>query len=1245
MAKVTLRATGGLNVDVDPNNLPEGDYVSANNIIFDGGKDGGAGAIKMLDSITQATGIGTISGTIKATYQNADGYIYVLAENGTSSLSTSATIYRIPTTLDSKTAILTYTHFITTDFVPDLRVIKDILVWNYAETGTILSFCLTDRTLGNTYSTLDNLRLQKTTPNNVATIKKATSGNAIEFMESNDFQFAFRYQYDTGEYSVLGNYSQMFKGEKGCKGYFISYNFTGRPTFTSYIESYVRIGNNGTWRRIDTISVASNVTDKPWTGEIFESLDAVTTGKPFDSVPISAKHIEIAKNRIFLANLTDDYFVSSANLDFTLSTSTESALGAGTYNSYVGNNVDANSSETSYTGTDYVKPFANNSTYGIGLAYYDAALKTRGVEKYIKFTTGKFTLPLIPNVSIVRGSSYQVPSWAKYAQLVYTKNISKAYVYEGYASNIFFELTLVDVNETTKETTETTTYSQNVTKDQLKNVKYFVVDLMGMFRAGNIYTFQAGDRITIKTPLTTPADGILDLKIVGQSSSLIYCEYSGGAMTNLETPDPSTTYFEIYTPKQSQDDESLLFYEYGSLMPISGWTANTTTSVTGAGTINSDKLIGDMVYQKLELPVYSTAPFLYNTQKTSPAVITEDVITVINAMTSQTMTQSLNNAGAAGVKTLSPQLTIPSGTNGDGATVLSTGDTFKIANFYEIGNQDPSVNKLSLAFSLASTYTFTLGSPISPDTTAYGSMTWTLTAQVYITPYNNKDNKYDATDKFGREFQVESRTVSTTTGSPTVIPITSTHEINLNTDIKRDISANDKFSVVLSLAFSMADNVTAGQVTIGKQSASTYGIVMTLNGDKTASKTITTYNPSAEVNATKVKFLMRSISNATANQQWNTSAGKPSFVVKDRTSTARPNTIRYGGNYVSGTRVNNVNSFFALDSNDVAVENGAITSLQRASRLQGNGSMMLVLCEKESAYIMLGEQELSQGNNSSIQALTANMIGTIRNFGNNLGMLTKPSVMNYKGFIWWWDDFNKKIVQYSPDGLQIKSDIFARSFFRNKSGVATFSYDPFHNMAFVSIGSDTQSMGFSDNLNRWIGAYDFVVNFAESYGDKMVLFKSGNTYLSLQSNNKTSYNSFLGNAAVDANISFMLNSRLPVNPLNVAVWHDMNVLDYTKAADTNGEFNYVKTPLLQINISNENGQATTINENNFLVEDNRLYAHVMRDTNTPSVTNPLIEGNYIVGFMNKFTIVLRDKTQNMRINSIDVDIAEVSGHS
>jgi len=1227
MAKISLRATGGLNQDIDPNNLPEGDYLTANNIIFDSGKDGGAGAIRMLDSI-KTTGLTTISGTIVDTIQDTDGSIYVLTD-----LGTTASIYKIavnPSTgaLVNPALVLTYTHGVTAGLIPDLRIIGDSLVWNYAGDGTPLSFWL-KRTFGSTIA-LDNLTLQKATPNNVVTIVKTiTSGSGVEFLEATDFQFAYRYQYDNYEYSALSNYTQIYKGEKDTASYTFTYSHTSKPAYALYLEAYVRVGNNGTWRRID-----SNKTDSSgaaltftWTGQIFESLDVITTGKPFDAVPVYAKHIEIAKNRIFLANIQDEY---STTNDITITVASGYTLPAGsTLKSYLGDSATVTSSETGPSA--YVKPFANNSTYAIGVAYYDKAMKTRGVEKYTKFNTGKFATTIVPTVTVTFTTA--PPSWAKYAQLVYTKNISKAYIFEGYASSIFFELKKTFVDEKTKEVTTLLSFVQSVTKDDLKEINAFVIDIMGMIRAGKIYTWQQGDYVSVNTP-----NGILDLKIIGQNDNLIYCAYSGDVMTNTSIIDPSTLAFEIYTPKQQQEDESLVFYEYGNLVDISAKGAGSNVVFSADGTLNSNttsKLLGDMVFSTIDMPTYVTSPFTTDTSKGSPVV--EDVITTVNSTHNfSDLTLSFVSVGSFD-KTESPIFTSISSSYSDvilnsSNVASSTGTSFKTTGYYIVGEQDAGVNKMTVAYNLQATRVLSQNSPAESE--VEGKFDYSVGMQVWKIPYNNTTNKYDlGSEKFGESVNVAFGIINFPPSTATVDHV-GTHTIELN-KLKNDINPNDRFEVRFTLFVGFQGAINTASVTINKKSASTNSVVITLNGDRTPVKSITSYNYNAEVSATKTKYLFRSISNAITNPQWNTSSGKPLLSAQNIVTTPRTNTIRYGGNYVQGTKINNISSFFSLDSNDVAIENGEITGLQRASRLQGNGSMMIVLCKRESAYIMLGEQELSQGNNASIRSLTANMIGTIRNFGNNLGMIDKRSVMNYKGVIWWWDDFNKKVVKYTPDGLELPSDTYMRSTFRSKSGIATFSYDPFHNMCFIAVGSETQSLGYSDNLKRWIAAYDFVPNFAESYGDRMLLFKSGVLYRSLESGSKNDYNAFLGATASNGNIKFVVNSQLPVMPLNVAVLHDMNVIDYNQP-------NYIKSSLLTIDITNDNGQTSTINETNWLLEDNRIYAHVMRDS---SSTGGIIEGNYIVGYLNNFLLTLKDKTQNMRVNSIDIEVSPITGHS
>ncbi len=1238
MAKVTLAATGGLNKDMDPNNLPQGDYSDASNIVFDAGKNGGAGAIRMLESFTN-TGI-SYTDTVKATFQESNGLIYVLTAG-----ATKAGIHVIDTNISTTTELFIYTHGVTTDFTPDLKVYGNSVIWNYAGDGIVLLHPL-DRVVPTIsgrkeYVNISDLKLQKRTPNQVVTIKKSFTGSPIELLESGDFQFASRYKYDSGEFSVLSNFSQMFKGEKGTTQYDISYDFTNTPTYVSEIELYVREGNNGVWRRADTQVKGANAT-AAWIGQTFESLDVITSSKPFDAVPVNAKHLEIAKNRLFLANMKDDFDAENgAKLTFT--TATGYSLGtSGDSRSYLGSGTtySATSSETSYTGTDYVKPFANNSVYNVGIAYYDEALKTRGVEAYSQITTGKFAYPIIPNVTVTPSTGWTKPSWAKYAQLVYTKNKTKSYVYEGFASNVFFELNITEENPVTKAITKYVGVSQSITKDQLKDLRFLVVDLMGMWKSSQFYTLEKGDKISINVG-TLASPNILDMEVKEQKDNFIYCLYTGGALTMPAIPVCSDLYFEIYSPKQTQEDEALVFYESGSLVDISTWAVGTPFTFTGAGAINSTKLTGDMVFSKISIPTYATAPFKYSYAKTDPPVYTEDVKTILNcAMTSETIDFGTFDIQKEVTKKINPTFTSFGAYNEDGAKIIdankasaSTGTQFMLSNFYDNAKQTPGINKITITYNMLLDYNISYTTRFDGND-PQGDFLFTLTSQIRRIPFDNKLNVYLNDEPFGKSEYTAKRVGSyaAPTGTETIFFI---HNINMPTDLNVDINANDIFYIELTGSVNLGGEVSTATSTLKKPSSGA-AVVYSMNMDKTAAKTITYYNPAAALNTTNSNFIIRSISNATVNPKWNTSAGKPSFKSELNVTNRRTNTIRYSGTYVAGTKVNNFNSFFALDSNDVPIENGEITSLQRASRLQGNGSMLLALCQKECSYIFMGEQELSQGDNSSIRSLTNNLIGTIRNLGDGVGLQDKSSVMNYKGTVWWWDDYNKKIIKYTDKGVEVVSSSFMKSQFLAESGAMRFAYDPYYNMCFVgSIGGNV-SYGYSDVLNRWIAKYSFRTGFAESYGSKMVLFKDSKVYTSLGN----SYNTFFDGTAYDGSISLLLNSRYPVYPRNIAVWHDMNVIDWTQS-------NYVKSNLFTIDITNENKQVTKLMPSNFIVEDNRMYAHILRDKNTTGsiVEANLITGNHIVGYLNKFVVTLKDRSQDMRINSFDVEVEPVSGHS
>jgi len=159
MPKNTLRATGGLNKDVEKYLLPQGDYIDANNIVLDTSKTGGAGAVKTMEAIAEVKSFasGLTNPVVKSAVVDNLGVLYILVKG-----DTYAKIFQYTEGDATFTEKVKYTHSVTTDFTPDLRKVGDVLVWNYHLNGTPLSWFV-NRT-ATTISDITDLTLIKKPP-------------------------------------------------------------------------------------------------------------------------------------------------------------------------------------------------------------------------------------------------------------------------------------------------------------------------------------------------------------------------------------------------------------------------------------------------------------------------------------------------------------------------------------------------------------------------------------------------------------------------------------------------------------------------------------------------------------------------------------------------------------------------------------------------------------------------------------------------------------------------------------------------------------------------------------------------------------------------------------------------------------------------------------------------------------------------------------------------------------------------
>lgn len=178
-------------------------------------------------------------------------------------------------------------------------------------------------------------------------IAKATDNTFDNnFIANESFSFSFQYIYYNNEISVLGTYSPASRLNKVTD----TYNridvtmdiLEVIPQTVQVVNLIVRIGNTGfiikTWDK----EIATELTElqnqnagtQPLTYYFYNNITGQAISgdlvlKPFDSVPIYSKALEIAKNRLFLGNNTEGYDTpAETSLTFQL-TETDIAGGGG----------------------------------------------------------------------------------------------------------------------------------------------------------------------------------------------------------------------------------------------------------------------------------------------------------------------------------------------------------------------------------------------------------------------------------------------------------------------------------------------------------------------------------------------------------------------------------------------------------------------------------------------------------------------------------------------------------------------------------------------------------------------------------------------------------------------------------------------------------------------------------------------------------------------------------------------------
>jgi hypothetical protein len=278
--------------------------------------------------------------------------------------------------------------------------------------------------------------------------------------------------------------------------------------------------------------------------------------------------------------------------------------------------------------------------------------------------------------------------------------------------------------------------------------------------------------------------------------------------------------------------------------------------------------------------------------------------------------------------------------------------------------------------------------------------------------------------------------------------------------------------------------------------------------------------------------------------QWNTSTGRVNFI-DTVGQVVKTNTIAFSNTLIQGTKTNGLSTYDALDTKDISLECGNGTKLQVANKISDEqGTIMLAICEHQTASCYLGEVQLVGSEQNAFIAQAAGVIGTVNILQGSFGSISPESVFEYLGLVFFNDLYNGAWVQYSNNGLEPVSRYKQSRFFKNYSKnylVASMNnidningfhhirgcVDPFTKEALVTLPaliyenyattlpsytsvpsyatsiinrfdiSDSlgKTMSFQFEENKWGNNYEWLSEWSDFLQNQLYLFKNGNLYI------------------------------------------------------------------------------------------------------------------------------------------------------
>jgi hypothetical protein len=344
--------------------------------------------------------------------------------------------------------------------------------------------------------------------------------------------------------------------------------------------------------------------------------------------------------------------------------------------------------------------------------------------------------------------------------------------------------------------------------------------------------------------------------------------------------------------------------------------------------------------------------------------------------------------------------------------------------------------------------------------------------------------------------------------------------------------------------------------------------------------------------------------------------------LQDKNFSQKTNKARifFSESLIQGSKINGLNTFYDVSFKDFDVSNGAI------KRLYSEDSQLLVFQELKVGKSLINENLLydSSGNPAGTVGQQNQVLSDMIYYAGEYGIGNNPESFivfgNKKYFI---DAERGAVLRLGLEGLTPISSAGRRIYFtdkfkellkRSKDFNAYGGYDtkndeyilsleaqpavyesvPDSKGGFAEILSEIkgETLAYSEGRKRWTHEYEFLPDFMSRSMIELFSFKDGEIYKHpLQSDSR---NNFYG-VQYDMRLTFVSN-ELP------------SEVKFYKGIITESSTAFSMTSAV-----NDRDQSTSLLTTDFELREGVYYAAMLRDENTPNVSNPILNGDEMRG--------------------------------